>query len=664
MKTKTKSSVESIANLNDEQLAAVRAPVEKPAVVLAGPGSGKTAVLAARYAYLVNEQSIDPGKIVAVTFTTKMAGELLGRIRAIVPEADDRMICTIHAFALRKLKDIGEIKHEQKAKDYVIRREIEEFIQATGWKRSPGSIRWWVEWSKNSGINQSQTSLSDYFSLQMYKLGGTDEDASNLTECSFLIKQKLEQLGLWTYSDLVNRLWQSMRSKNTLSTLRADIDYVLVDEGQDTFELAVKILNKLSPNRFFIVGDPDQTLFRFAGASPENNLFSLAKTAKVFKLNTNYRSTPQIVVGANNLIQYNYQSDQVRDFAKILVAANEVAGDEIHYQGFDTPDEEAMWVAKTIKANFSHYPPGDIFVGARTNAQLVYIEKELVAQKVPYVVFGTQGFFSQGHVRKVVNYIRLAVNEEDDQAFEDIYDISSPLMKSFNGQYAPTRYLGQVFLAETSGGHMTAVRKGQYSNRFRFGARDLINTLDELKNKLKQKLPSSDIVAGVVSLFLQHHRAKVGLVSQDAGQDDNVLDDLMTLVDMAKQYSTIDKFLEFVYDTEEEEKNKDDSKSVALATLHKLKGMERPVVYGIGWSEGLLPHYRALRSNGAASVSFDSIDLPVPILSGVEDERCTAFVLLTRAKTKVYISSIMHYQGRDLEPSRFIGEMFGETKEA
>jgi len=633
--------------LDAEQRQAVEATTRKPVVVLAGPGSGKTTVLAHRYEHLVENEDLSPDNILAVTFTVKMAEELAERIMLKVPNANRYQISTIHAFALRTLKDLGVVsKKAYKVKDWIVRSVIETVSQERGWTKSPRSIRWWIEQAKNDGVPITDEDLRVYFSSKLLQAGGTSYDVECLISVALAFDSRLKADNCYTFPDILNLLWQTVQSPEQLKRIRSRIKYILVDEGQDTSELSVKILRRIQPNAFFIVGDPDQMLFRFNGSAPEKNLFQVAQEGTVYKLQNNYRSTPQIVRAAGALIGHNYSGETAK-FSKSFSTKN-ADGPNVQHQVFGNVYEEADWVVSRLSN------PGDAFVCARTNAQLSYVERSLMMNNVPYIVLGSRGFFSEGYIQDVLDILRLAVDETNDTAFDNVYDISSPNMRSFNGDYAPTRYLGNKFLEEChqSSSCMTAVRRRQYSNRFRRGATDLLDYHKFLVTKLRSNPRPVDIQSLIISGYLKYRQARAGLQTVDPGSD-NVVDDLESLQNMAHNFRTVKEWLTFVHDMEARETAKDETGRVILSTIHAIKGRERPTVFGVGLSEGLLPHRFSLGDRFEVNGS----ELPIPPNGSVEDERCAAFVLITRAKQEVNLSSILEYNNRELVPSRFISEM-------
>ncbi len=643
--------------LNPQQLAAVQASLDKPVVVLAGPGSGKTTVIKHRLQWMIGKMGIAPHQIIAVTFTSNMATELADRLNGAGVAVPERQISTIHAFALRTLNRLG-IKMG-KTKDWKIRAEIQTALDRMNWKVTARSVRWWIDRSKQDGVLQKTKPLTEYFTS---KLAGqiTPKEAGQLAEIAVSIMRMQDTELTLTYVDMVNELWQQLQNPEVLAKVQGWYKYVLVDEGQDTFELAIKILRKIAPEHFFIVGDSDQMLFRFSGSSPEINLYATAENGgQVFKLETNYRSLPRIVKAANSLIAANYKTDE---FKKTLVAAREDDGmPAVFYRESVTGDDEMQWVVQTIKQQ--EYKPQSCFISVRTNAQLGIVERHLADAGIPLVLLGATGFFSRPHIQTVMAYLRLATNLQDDESFERIYNISSRDFTNRAGQYIPHRYLGNVFLGglkRRGESYYKGLLYGDYDSRFKSGARDLVDMLGRLA-ALKAASPKVVLREAVEESFLPHYAYENGISAADPSDDDSVVADLAALKQFAEKYATVSDFIEFVDGMIKKESSESDRAiSVVAGTGHRLKGQERPVMFALGWSEGLLPHRRSYDdavADMAGRVADGLRELPILTNGSVADERCVAYVILTRAMNRVYISSIERWGEAELRPSRFISEL-------
>ncbi len=528
------------------------------------------------------------------------------------------------------------------------------------WKVTARSVRWWIDRSKQDGINQTRQPLIDYFTQH---LGGElkKTEVAYLCDIAIEIMQMQSQDDALTYVDMVNELWQVLQDPEQLKRVQAWYKYVLVDEGQDTFELAIKILRKIAPQNFFIVGDSDQMLFRFSGSSPEVNLYATAKEGVALKLETNYRSLPRIVKAANNLIAANYTGDK-KQFQKTLVAAREDDGLPcVFYRECATPEHEMEFVIQTMKEQ--EYKPQQCFISVRTNAQLGVVERALAKAGIPVVLLGATGFFSRPHIQTVMAYLRLAVNPNDDEAFERIYNISSAEFTNRAGQYIPHRYLGNVFLGglkRQGQSYYYGLMRNDYDSRFKSGATDLREFIGQMM-ALRNAGPLTALTSAIDGSFMPHYAFENGMRANDPSDDDDVVADLAALKQFAGGYSKIADFVEFVDGmVKKESREEDRAVSVVAGTGHRLKGQERPIMFALGWCEGLLPHRRSYDTalRGMATRIADGVrELPILTNGSVEDERCVSYVILTRAKDRVYITSFEHWGDADVAPSRFIKEL-------
>lgn len=643
MRTKSKRMEQE---LTDEQRRVVEAPIDQPVVVLAGPGAGKTTVIVKRYQYLV-EKGFQA--IAAVTFTQRMALELSERIQDEVEWVDTNLICTIHAFCNRHLRMLSEPTDVVNRKDFEIR--VKGAMTAIGWQKSYQSAKWWIGEAKQSGVPPtSEEALRVFYAWRMMQLDGvTMYDVDNMVKVALSVNTYLQDEGKITYFDMVNNFWQLLQRDDILQQIKKRVRYALVDEGQDTSNLAVKILKKVCPN-LFVVGDADQTLFRWAGADPDNNLFELSREGRLYKLSTNFRSGKLVIQVANELIKNNYKNGREKFYKPMTV------GIPSKPSGFSVdsntdPYTEAAWVIRHIVEG--NLKPADVFVGARTNAQLAYIEEAMTREEIPFFVRGSKGFFSLAHVQDVMSYLMLANDGTNDAAFSRVYNISSTQMRDRRHRYSSTRYLGRAFLDEVTiadKSRLVMVETGRYSRRYQDGAFDLTYTVQEIRKKLN--ISTAEAFRFIAAFYLQHHRSMSGRVILDVSQDNDVEDDIETLIVLSEGKSA-DGLVEIANNSLNAARQSTEETSVVLSTIHSLKGLEREYVFGIGWSEGLLPH----RLASVKVKPGDSEDIQMPNLSSVEDERCAAYVLITRARNGVYLSYLESYNKVELQPSRFLKEI-------
>lgn len=651
--------------LSAEQLKAVHAPLHKPVAILAGPGSGKTTVLTHRLVWMVDEKHIPPNKILAVTFTSDMAKEIMLRADKMGADIPERNISTIHAFCYRALRAWGDTR--QKSRNWTVRDAIQKTIDRIGWDVPVKAVDWWIDRSKQDGVQQSSGPLIEYFADMGKRTGFPAYSAVSLAECALAVGQRLHDDNTLTYADMVNDLWWKIHgpgSKQNLEWLSARYQYILVDEGQDTFELAVRILRTIAPKNFYIVGDTDQLLFRYAGASPEANLYAVADDGVAFKLSENRRSVPAIVEASRLLISNNY-TNGTRKFQKDLTAFNPPSGTNeppIVIHAAANAREEADWIAETILQE--ELPPSQVFVGTRTNAQLGIIERAMIKHDIPYVVTGNAGFFQRKHIQAVTAYMRLSLDENDDESFEKIYNISTKDFRDLRGQHIGHRYLGAQFLSEVSKppSRLKTIRTGAYSNRFRRGVLDILAFVDRLHRLIyDSSQATADVLQVIVAdCYLPHYQVENGIQSIDPSSDDDIYDDLMVLLEMAQDYPSPAAFLKFVDKMVAYESNRSSERVVELSTIHRLKGRERRCVFAAGWAEGLLPHARVLY--GQTMIDSERESLLMLNESSVSDERCLAYVVVTRAKSRIFVSWPEIWNDNEMLPSRFIAELQGEVE--
>lgn len=635
--------------LDVEQKEAVKASPSSPLAVLAGPGSGKTTVISHRYAYLVEKRNIAPANILAVTFSTSMASEMKKRIKTL-SASEPRNISTIHAFCFRFLKSIGEDKRD-KAEEWWIKNSVKEVLTSMGWSDADWrSVRWWIDKSKMSGIVQSDLDkLHEYYSQYQ-----PDHYAQKLAIATLGLSNLQKSQNKITFPDMLNDTWQLLQKKKYLKAAQERYKNILIDEAQDTPPITVDIFSLISPERMFVVGDPDQTLYRFTGADPEHNLF---RFEDVVKLQTNYRCPEYVVSSSNRLIVNNYDSSTSR-FVKKMKATSKVKG-QIDVSFHETPDTEADWIAKKIVEE--EIFPGGVFVGARTNSQLPYVERAFYKHNVPYVVMGDATFYNRTHIRHIVDYARMAAGPKTaNTAFRNIYNVASMRMLGRNGSYSPYRWLGHQFLEDchraNPSSYYQAAMKFYHHSKYGAGVKDLVNFVSSLERDAG-KAPDHLINRIIKECYLAYTAATQAVNPLDPSNSDNIIEDIAVLLDMAKDYKDLNSFLAFVTKMQSEKRTeKKKRNSVILTTIHKLKGLERPYIFGIGMSEGLLPH-RAVTEPMPAKNGLQVLNE-----STLKDERCIAFVLVTRAIEKLYLTSVQSWQGKPLVPSRFIKELLDDAQ--
>lgn len=654
--------------LNDQQQAAVQAPLDQPVMVVASPGSGKTRVLTNRVAYLVAQGAV-PASIVVTTFTKRAAEEMKERLYQLIGEATEALrIGTIHSVCLRILREEKLSKplislYDQK-KIVATELNYQNLDWDVGWRYPFG----WLQKAKTALIEPGQA--TSWFEHRLLNCGSNQWQAADLARKLQRVYQVYERekgyLGQMDFSDMLT--WVAKRLRDQPEFLRrwqSRIQFVLVDECQDTSHLSYELLRTLSEpeSRFFTVGDPDQQLFRWNGADPDHNIFGFQErfpAGEILPLEINYRSTCRIVQAAQAVIQQNYEGvsqERLRFKKEMRPAPDAPEGAEIKVLSFADSEEEAAGVVELVAAQLeAQRKPQDYFLVYRVNSQSRALEDALIRAGIPYVVQGSLGFYDRKSIKDLLAYLALVADEKNDEAFQRVCNLASAKF------FRPTRGFGARWIQEVTSlaqGHRESLWESML--RLQVGAkrfqREGIQDLVDLVLGVRKDCQGSPTVG--VGLLRERCYDKYLLrtegLDEELARDEGVFDDLEELVVAAANFETIGEFLAYVEEVREMQasQSKDQMKAVVLSTIHRVKGLERPVVIGVGLSEGILPHKYALQAGG---VDVDS-GLPIENLSGLADERCAAFVLVSRAQEELYLSYLLTYRNKDVAPSRFLTEM-------
>jgi DNA helicase-2/ATP-dependent DNA helicase PcrA len=441
-----------------------------------------------------------------------------------------------------------------------------------------------------------------------------------------------------------------------------------------------------------LVGDTDQCLFRFQGAKPEiitEEIQRYIPDIGTIKLAVNYRSHDEIINAASRLISHNY-SDLGGPYSQEFMKDTrgiKGSGGYIGFQMYFDAEAEAQAAMDTIQELFCQgYLPGDFFIGSRTRAQLAYVESALVKSGIKFLSTIGGSFWTSKHVADVVAYLKLAHNTNDGEALKRIYNIPSASHSyTWNdkegkfqvGDYCHTRYLGQEFLAKTGNNFNNIDKIFSSSDAWRYKtkpsdyekygatkAQDLQEFVWAVRDALRDVENMGQVIQFIVDNCYEKYLKHEG--ASDEGLVTAKLDDLATVQELASKYSQADAFLGYVAEMEKaaiDKENKDWSEYVVISTYHRLKGLERKVIFGLGWCEGI--DTKTEEPRGLLPHTFSMVPppqfgiLPSNGMSLMEDERCIAFVAITRAAEKVYLSGIKTYRTWILEPSRFIKEIGG-----
>jgi DNA helicase-2/ATP-dependent DNA helicase PcrA len=602
-----------------------------PLLVVAGAGSGKTRVLTQRIAWLI-EGGVHPMRVLAITFTNKAAGEMRDRVEALVgPVARQMWVSTFHAACVRILRahadllgfpktfSIYDQSDAQRLVSYVIRDlglDVKRFpargVQAriSLWKNellTPGKAK-----DRATGMLESKHA-DVYIEYQL----------------------RLERAGAMDFDDLLMRTVQLFKQHpDVLAMYQERFEHILIDEYQDTNVSQNEIVLMLGAkhHNVCVVGDTDQSVYRFRGADFRNIMqFEEAfPDVTTVVLAQNYRSTQNILNAANAVISNNIERKPKN------LWSDSGAGDPIVRYYADDEHDEARWIAQQIRD--AHETDarqwGEMAVFYRANAQSRILEESLMRFGVPYKIIGGTRFYERREVKDALEYLRAAINEADEVNVKRVLNVPKRGIGDTSVDKLDTyaRNHGQGFSFALHNAAAASVGGAALK-----GITAFLASLDEAGNH------QSEGPAEVLRLVLKSSGYMTELENEDTVESAGRLENLAELIGFAEEFDSVDDFLEqvaLVADTDQI----DGENRVMLMTLHAAKGLEFPVVFLAGFEEGVFPHSRSLAEP-----------------EEMEEERRLAYVGITRARELLNVS---HAWSRSLygntqynPPSRFLEEI-------
>jgi DNA helicase-2/ATP-dependent DNA helicase PcrA len=630
-----------LAKLNPVQREAVTHP-GGPLLVVAGAGSGKTRVLTHRIAWLIRDQGVSPFEILAITFTNKAADEMKSRVGSLVgPVAQKMWVSTFHAACVRILRrDANHLGYSSQFTIY----DQADAERLTGYvlrdlnidpKRfPPRSVHATISAAKNEvvGVDAYHDQARTIFERR-------------IAEVYREYQRRLREANAMDFDDLLLVAVELLRKHpDVLGHYQERFRHVLVDEFQDTNRAQNELVVMLARQHrnICVVGDSDQSVYRFRGADIRNILEFEDKfpDATLIVLEQNYRSTQTILDAANAVIANNL-------LRKPKALWTEQVGGELiqRYHAEDEHDESA-WVAQEMFRLHEGEPMrwGEMAVFYRTNAQSRVLEEHLVRVGIPYRVIGGTRFYDRREVKDALAYLRVLANPTDEVSLRRVLNV-------------PKRGIG-----DTSVGKLEAWASSQgrpfadalvkaesagVTGRALTGIRQVVALFDELRAH-----------EGGPASLLEHLLARSGYIAElEAArtiESQGRLENLAELVGVAREYeqaatdageqATVDGFLERVSLVADSDQLTDDDSSVVLMTLHTAKGLEFPAVFMIGMEDGVFPHVRSLTEPDE-----------------LEEERRLCYVGITRARRRL---ALTHAWSRQLfgsthynPPSRFLKEI-------
>ena len=633
--------------LNDDQRQAVASPLGA-ALVLAGAGSGKTRVLVHRVAWLIQVEGASPNSILAVTFTNKAAAEMRSRIETLLGLPGGAMwLGTFHGLAHRLLRihwreaglpqSFQILDSEDQAR--VMRKVLKALdLDETRW--IPREILWFINAQKDEGHRPKHIKDDgDPTRRQLIKIYQAYEDAC-------------QRAGVVDFAELLLRAFELWRDNpSLLQHYRTRFRHVLVDEFQDTNAIQYQWLMLLAgpAGLPFVVGDDDQSIYRWRGARVEN-LHQFRRDfpqAVLYKLEQNYRSTGNILKAANALISNNNGR-----LGKTLWTSGE-DGERIKlYAAFNERDE-ADFVVNRIREWVAHGGARrETAVLYRSNAQSRVFEEAFLNARMPYRVYGGLRFFERAEIKDTLAYLRLIASRADDTSFERVVNLP---VRGIGAKTMDTvRDFARSHSTSLWNGALSCVQSG-LPQRAALALQAFLDLIDKLAREV-QGLELHEQVDHVIQMsgLIEHFKKEKG--ERGEGRIENLLE----LVSAARGFSPeteaetelspLESFLAHaVLESGEGQADPYDD-CVQMMTLHSAKGLEFPVVFLAGMEDGLFPHQRSVAD-----------------LAGLEEERRLCYVGTTRAMRQLYITYAEQRRlyGVDTygQPSRFINELPAELVE-
>lgn len=643
-----------LEGMNDKQSEAVLT-TEGPLLVMAGAGSGKTRVLTHRIAYLIEERHVLPWHILAITFTNKAAREMKERVAKLLGEAGNEVwVSTFHALCVRILRrDIEQLGYNRaftiadtSEQRTLIKRICEEQNIDTK-KFEPRQLL--------SAISNAKNAMEDPATFAKNHQRPFDRMVARVYEA---YQKELERNQTLDFDDLIMKTIELFKkAPETLTYYQDKFHYIHVDEYQDTNDAQYELVHMLAEKyeNICVVGDADQSIYGWRGANMNNilNFEHDYPNAHSVMLEQNYRSTQTILKAANEVIANNLERKD-----KNLWTENG-AGEKISYYRAQNEHDEAQFIVKKIQEERAkhNYQYQDFAILYRTNAQSRVIEETFLKSTVPYTMVGGHRFYDRMEIRDLLAYLTLIVNPLDSMSFERV--VNTP--KRGIGMTSVERL--QEFAQESNLPLLAAAQNVQNANAISARTRNKIEEFGQLIAALQDEakvLSITDLTDQVLERTgylaeLQKDKTLQGQTRREnleefksvtaeydrQHEDDEGMDHLQKLTDFLAGLALVSD----QDDVDEAEP------AVTLMTLHAAKGLEFPVIFLIGMEEGVFPLSRAMTDN-----------------KELEEERRLAYVGITRAKKKLYItnafSRMLYGHIQRNRPSEFVEEITPELMQS
>lgn len=605
--------------LNEQQKQGVFT-TDGPVLLLAGAGSGKTRVLTHRIAYLIKEMGVDSWNVMAITFTNKAAGEMKERVKDIVGLGADKIwVSTFHSTCVKILhRYIDRLGYDNNFTIYDT--DDQKTVMKDICKRLQIDTKMMKERSFLSAISSAKDELVSPNEYSLHAMG--DFKKQKIAQVYQEYQAVLKKNNALDFDDLIMQTVELFKAcPEVLENYQKRFRYIMVDEYQDTNTAQFELIRLLADkhHNLCVVGDDDQSIYKFRGANIRNILDfeKVYPEAVVIRLEQNYRSTQNVLDAANAVISNN----KGRKVKSLWTDKGE--GNRIHFRIFDTAYEEAEFVtgdiARKKREGIADY--GECAVLFRTNAQARILEERFVVEGIPYDVVGGVNFYSRREIKDLLAYLKTIDNGKDDLAVKRIINVPKRGIGAATiarvQDYADMREISFYEALQEADQIMAIGKSGAKLVPF-------VTMIQAFRSKLSY-YGLGDLIRDIIETtgYIQNLEAAD---EEDAENRIENIDELISKIvsyEEANEEATLSEFLEEVALVADIDKVGEDSNKVLLMTLHSAKGLEFENVYLTGMEDGVFPSYMTIASDDPDEV---------------EEERRLAYVGITRAKSDLSLS--------------------------
>lgn len=635
-------------SLNDKQKEAVFYS-DGPLLILAGAGSGKTRVLTHRVAYLIHEKNVNPYNIMAITFTNKAAREMRDRINRLIGHGAEAVwVSTFHSACVRILRRyIDRIGYNNNFTIY------DSDDQKTAIKAACKKLQVDTKFIKERAIMSAiSMAKNNMITPEEYRNSADDIRTRTISKVYEEYQSRLKKNNALDFDDLLVKTIELFKSdKEVLMAYQDRLQYIMVDEYQDTNKVQFEFIKLLADKykNICVVGDDDQSIYKFRGADISNilNFEQIFTGTKVIKLEQNYRSTKNVLEAANQVIAHNYSRKQ-----KTLWTERE-AGDLVEFRQLDNEYHEAEFIVNSIKdlIDENRYDYKDIACLYRTNAQSRVIEEALLKENIPYKIIGGQNFYQRKEIKDLIAYLKTISNGDDDFAVRRIINVPK------RGIGATTIEKVQKYADDNNMSFYQALEDKKCRISLGSRAEGKVNSFVYFIQRMKAELEYdsiSDLMENILSETGYEAELKMEDTDEANARLENINEFFNKIVDyedkckQAGKENNLDEFLEEIALVADIDNFDENENYVVLMTVHSAKGLEFPKVFLCGMEDGLFPSKMTLLSDDK---------------SEIEEERRLCYVAITRAMDSITMTSAKRRMMRGdlyiMKVSRFITEIPG-----